>query len=415
MQEMLNNLVGSKVFSTLDMKAAYHQLMLHEESRQLTAFVTHEGVFRYRRCCYGMRSLPSCFQKMMETILRGLPGTQVYLDDVIVSGRTQEEHDNRLSDVMARLAEYNVTLNKDKCHFGVRCIDFLGFSMSREGVSVNPSRVQGLRDMKPPTKLKDLQAVLGLFGFYSRFVPRYSTRVEELRQPLRKNAPPFKWTPAMDAAFEDIRTAILDSSVLAMYDPTLPTVVTSDASDVGIGAVLSQVHPEGERVVAFASSTLSAAQRHYSVTEREGLACVWAIEKWHRYLWGREFVLRTDHQALTTLMTSRGIGRAGMRISRWACRLMEYSFTVQHVKGSINPADGLSRLPAPVQEASDDEQLVVAALTEERAAVSGAELKAASGEDSIPSKLRQQIPRPRPRRYGECMAELQPFYAAGMS
>ena len=113
---------------------------------------------------------------------------------------------------------------------------------------------------------------------------------------------------------------------------------------------------------------------------------------------------------MTTLMTSRGIGRAGMRISRWACRLMEYSFTVQHVKGSINPADGLSRLPAAVQEASDDEQLVVAALTEERAAVSGAELKSASRSDPVLSKLRMQIPRPWPRRYGECMTELQQFY-----
>ena len=410
MQEMLDKLVGADVFSTIDMKAAYHQLPLHEESRQLTAFVTHEGVFQYRRCCFGLRSLPSCFQKMMEAILRGLPGTQVYLDDVIVSGRTREEHDRRLSDVMTRLAEYNVTLNKDKCRFGVSQIDFLGFSVSREGISVNPSRVQGLKDMQPPGTAKELQAVLGLFGFYSRFVPRYSTRVEELRRPLRKDAPPFTWTVKMDEAFEDVRAAILESSVLAMYDPTLPTVVTSDASDVGIGAVLTQVHVDGERVVAFASSTLSSAQRHYSVTEREALACVWAIEKWHRYLWGRDFVLRTDHQALTTLMTSRGIGRAGMRISRWACRLMEYSFTVEHVKGRINPADGLSRLPAPVQEASDDEQLVVAALTEERAAVTGTELKEASRADPVLSKLRQQIPRQWPRRYGECVPELQPFY-----
>ena len=410
MQEMLDQLVGAKVFSTLDMKAAYHQLMLHEESRNLTAFVTHEGVFRYRRCCYGMRSLPSCFQKLMETILRGLPGTQVYLDDVIVAGRTREEHDVRVRAVLERLEEYQVTLNMDKCHFGGDRIDFLGFSVSSEGVAVNPSRVQGLRDMKPPGTVKELQAMLGLFGFYSRFIHRYSSRVEELRRPLRKGAPAFQWTLEMDAAFKDVREAILTSSVLAMFDPALPTVVTSDASDVGIGAVLTQMHPEGERVVAFASSTLSDAQRRYSVTEREALACVWSVEKWHRYLWGNEFVLKTDHQALQTLMTSRGIGRAGMRISRWACRLMEYSFTVQHVKGSTNPADGLSRLPAPVQEASDDDQLVVAALTEERAAVSGEELKAESRVDPVLGKLKEQIPRAWPRRFSECVPELQPFF-----
>ena len=185
-QEMLDGLVGAKVFSTLDMKAAYHQLMLHEESRNLTAFVTHEGVFRYTRCCYGMRSLPSCFQRLMETILRGLPGTQVYHDDVIVTGRTQEEHDVRLKAVLERLQEHQVTLNMTKCHFSKDRIDFLGFSVSGDGMAVNPSRLQGLQDMKPPGTVKELQAMLGLFGFYSRFIPRYSSRVEVLRRPLRK-------------------------------------------------------------------------------------------------------------------------------------------------------------------------------------------------------------------------------------
>ncbi|XP_043239605.1 uncharacterized protein LOC122390579 [Amphibalanus amphitrite] len=410
MQEMLDQLVGATVFSTLDMKAAYHQLMLHEDSRNLTAFVTHEGVFRYRRCCYGMRSLPSCFQKLMETILRGLPGTQVYLDDVIVAGRTREEHDARLKTVMEKLEEYQVTLNADKCHFGVERIGFLGFSVSKDGIEINPSRVQGLQELKAPSTVKDLQAMLGLLGFYSRFVPGYSSRVEELRRPLRKGAPPFKWTAEMQSAFEDVKEAILTSSALAMFDPSLPTTVTTDASDVGIGAVLTQTHPEGERVVAFASSTLSQAQRQYSVTEREALACVWSVEKWHKYLWGREFVLRTDHQALKTLMTSRGVGRAGMRISRWACRLMEYSFSVQHVKGSINPADGLSRLPAPVEVVSEDEQLVVAALSEETAAVSADELKAESRADHVLGKLRDQIPRAWPRRFSQCVPELQPFF-----
>ena len=160
--------------------------MLHEESRNLTAFVTHEGVFRYTRCCYGMRSLPSCFQRLMETILRGLLGTQVYHDDVIVTDRTQEEHEVRLKAMLERLQEHQVTLNMTKCHFSKYRIDFLGFSVPGDGMAVNPSRLQGLQDMKPPGTVKELQAMLGLFGFYSRFIPRYSSRVEVLRRPLRK-------------------------------------------------------------------------------------------------------------------------------------------------------------------------------------------------------------------------------------
>ena len=177
MQEMLDQLVGATIFSTMDMKSAYHQLTLHEDSRNLTAFVTHEGVFRYRGCCYGMRSLPSCFQKLMETILRGIPGTQVYLDDVIVAGRNRDQHDARLKMVLEKLEEYQVTLNADKCHLGVERISFLGFSVSEDGIEINPNRVQGLQELTVPSTVKDLQAMLGLFGFYSRFVPGYSSRV----------------------------------------------------------------------------------------------------------------------------------------------------------------------------------------------------------------------------------------------
>ncbi|XP_043189707.1 uncharacterized protein K02A2.6-like [Amphibalanus amphitrite] len=325
MQEMLEKLRGAKCMSTLDMKSAYHQLELHESSRDLTAFIHDGQTWRYRRCCFGLKSMPQCFQKLMECVLTGVPGVHVYLDDVIVTGGSRQEHDDHLQQVLRRLEDHNITLNRQKCKIGVTSVDFLGFTVTDGRISVSSERVQGLRSLAVPKSKKELQAVLGSLGFYCKFVPGYSTRVESLRRQLRKDAPEFAWTPEMDAAFNDVRQAILDSDALSMFDPSLPTVVTTDASDVGLGAVLSQVHPEGERVVAFASSTLNAAQRRYSVTEREGLACVWACEKWHKYLWGQEFVLRTDHAALKSLLTVRGVGRAGMRMSRWAVRLMNYS------------------------------------------------------------------------------------------
>ena len=410
MEEMLNQLNGSVMFSCLDLKAAYHQLSLHEEARDLTAFVTHSGLYRYVRCPYGLKSLPQCFQKVMETLLQGLQGVQVYLDDVVICGRTREEHDIRLQAVLDRLRQHEVTLNQEKCLFGVETVEFLGFVVSREGISVNPARVQGISDLRTPQTVKELQTVLGMFGFYSRFVRGYSTRVEVLRRQLRKDAGPFRWTSEMGDAFNDVREAILSSTALAMFDPALPTFVTTDASDVGLGAVLSQLHHDGERVVSCASSTLTAAQRRYSVTEREGLACVWAIERWHKYLWGRTFVLRTDHQALRSLLTTRGIGRAGMRISRWASRLMVYSFSVEHVRGDGNPADALSRLPAPVSEVSDDESITVAAVTSHLQAVTREELVTASRSDPQVQQLAEQIPRQWPSRYRDCPEALKPFY-----
>ena len=268
MQEMLEKLRGASCMSTLDMKSAYHQLELHETSRDLTAFIHNGQTWRYRRCCFGLKSLPQCFQKLMECILDGLPGVQVYLDDVIVTGRSRQEHDYHLQQVLWRLEDHNITLNREKCRIGVTSVDFLGFTVADGKISVSMDRVQGLRNLAVPNNRKELQAVLGSLGFYSKFVSQYSTRVEPLRRQLRKDVPEFVWTPEMDAALDDVRQAILSSDALSMFDPSLPTVVTTDASDVGLGAVLSQVHPDGEKIVAFASSTLNSAQRGYSVSER---------------------------------------------------------------------------------------------------------------------------------------------------
>ncbi|XP_043247112.1 uncharacterized protein K02A2.6-like [Amphibalanus amphitrite] len=409
MQEMLDKLRGAKVMSKLDMKSAYHQLELHEESRNLTAFV-HEGqTWRYKRCCFGLKSLPQCFQKLMETVLQGIPGVQVYLDDVLVTAPTRAEHDARLSTVMKRLKDYDITLNRDKCLLGVVSLEFLGFVVSERGIEISPDRVQGLRDMGQPQNTKELQAALGSLAFYSKFVPNFSSRVEPLRQPLRKDAPAFRWTEEMTAALEDVKSAILNSSALAPFDPSLQTFVTTDASDVGLGAVLSQIHPDGERVVAFASSTLSAAQRKYSVTDREGLACVWACQKWHKYLWGKEFVLRTDHAALRSLLSAKGIGRASMRMSRWAVKLMNYAFQVQHIEGKLNQADGISRLPGSHGVAEDEDQLV-AALEEMMPAVSSADIAAAGLEDDEVKALISQIPQRWPSKLREVPPVLKPYF-----
>ena len=410
-EETLHKLRGSVMFSSLDMKAAFNQLMLHEESRNLTAFMTYDGLRRYTRCCFGLSSIPAAFQKVMEHILDGLHGVQVYLDDIIVFGRSREQHDRCLRQVMQRLEAHQVTLNKDKCTFRVPSLDFLGFKVSKDGIAVSQDRVSGLKGMKSPASHKELQSALGLFGFYARFVPGFSTLVDPLRAVRKQER--FNWTEELDKTFRQVISKILESQVLAMFDPDLPSVVTSDASDVGLGAVLSQIHPEGERVVAFASATLSSAQRNYSVTEREALAARWAVEHWHRYLFGTRFKLRTDHQALQSLLTSRGIGRAGMRLSRWAIRLMAYSFDVEYVKGVKNVADGLSRLPASVPAVSDDEQLMVAAITsrvEQKAAVTREDLCAATAEDVTLRRLVEQVSGGWPSRFSACSGELQPYY-----
>ena len=413
MSDMLDKLKGAVVFSSLDMKSAFNQLPLHEESRNLTAFMTPDGLWRYTRCCFGLSSIPAAFQKVMDKILSGLPGVQVYLDDIIVFGESQNQHDIHLQQVMARLEEHQVTLNREKCTFSATSLEFLGFTITRNGFKVSEDRVRGMKDMQSPKTAKQLQSALGLFGFYARFVDRFSTLVDPLRAALKIER--FLWTAELETCFREVISRIVNSSALTMYDPELQTVVTSDASDVGLGAVLSQIHPDGERVIAFASATLSPAQRRYSVTEREALAVKWSVEHWHKYLFGTRFTLRTDHQALQSLLSSKGIGRAGMRMSRWAVRLMAYSFNVEHVRGPSNVADGLSRLPASTQAPAEDEQLMVAAITDRvtrKSAVTRDDIRSACAIDAVLIALCEQIERGWTARSKDCPADLLPFYRA---
>lgn len=154
-----------------------------------------------------------------------------------------------------------------------------------------------------------------------------------------------------------MKELIAESPALALFDPALPTVVTTDASDYGIGGILTQIHSDmSERTVAFASRTLTAAERKYSVVEKEALACVWSIERWRTYLWGKQFKLRSDHQALTTLLTTKGMGRAGLRVARWSARLLCFNYDVEYKRGADNRvADCLSRLPLPNEMSYDSD------------------------------------------------------------
>ena len=262
-QELIAELRGSTVFSTLD----------------LTAFITHDGLFRFKRVCFGLASAPSAFQKLMSSSLAGLPGVQCYLDDVVIYGRTLEEHDKHLTAVLQRLQDIGLTLNLQKCQFRVTAIRFLGHMISAEGLHPDSSRVDDIRETAAPTDFATLRSFLGLASYYARFIHDYGTVTEPLRALTRKNTA-YEWTPAAQKAFDHVKHEIAHATALHLFDPELPTIVETDASAYGLGAVLLQVKDGQEFPVAFASRTLCAAERNYSVGEKEALACVWACEKW---------------------------------------------------------------------------------------------------------------------------------------
>ncbi|KAI7797754.1 hypothetical protein IRJ41_019638, partial [Triplophysa rosa] len=346
MEELFTELVGTSYYSQIDLSSAYHQLPLHPDSRNLTAFITHEGLFRFTRVPFGLASAPSAFQKMMQTVLRKLDGVKNYLDDIVLYD-SQEAHDRHLQAVRQKLEEVGLQINLGKSSFNQSSIPFLGHVISKEGIHPSPDHLTAIANTPRPADMVALRSFLGLTSWFNKFLPNYATVVEPLRQMQRTDVQaPLQWNEETVESFETLKK-MLESPALAIYDPALPAFVSTDASDYGLGAVLTQLRSDGaERVIAFASRTLSTSERKYSMVEKEALACVWAVEKWRTYVWGRRFTLRTDHQALTTLLSTKGMNRAGMRVARWSARLLCFQYDVQYGPGKRNcVADCLSRMP----------------------------------------------------------------------
>lgn len=407
-EDLLAELRGSVMYSTLDLKSTYHQLELHEKSRGLTAFITHEGLYRYCRVTYGLSSAPAAFQKMMTKILSGLQGVQCYLDDVIIYGSSQADHDINMKAVLHRIQEAGLKLNMEKCLFCQTALNRL----SPKGLEPNNAHVTAILDAPAPTDAASLHSFLGLSAWYSKFMPNYASVVEPMRAMLRKNAV-FDRNDTAQKSFEQVKNMVVNSPALMLFDPNKLTVVSTDASDYGLGAVLMQVNNAREEdTVAFASRSLSDAERKYSTVEKEALACVWAAEKWRVWLWGRKFLLRTDHQALTMLLTTQENNRAGLCVVRWLARLMEFDYDIQYRFGSLNSvADCLSGLPLP-GTGMDYAEMVesVETILTDNTAVSKANFQAECHSCPVLTKLCAQIQKPWPKQKKAVDPDLQPYY-----
>ena len=390
MDELLHALQGSSLYTVLDLKDAYHQVELHPESRNLTAFITHEGLFRYCRVPMGLASSGPCFQRIMEDMLKGLKGVLVYLDDVVVHGATKAEHDRALKQVEHLFQLHGVQVNKEKCRKAQTEISFLGLKVSTGQLEVDPEQIRPLLDMPDPTSHKELRSLLGSLGFYARFVPQHTEKTAVLRAALA--AETWDWGEPQARAVKTLKKEVEESNSLALYDPSLRTVVTTDASDVGCGAYLSQIRADGEEVVvAYTSKKFSKCELSYSVVEKEALGCVYSVEKWRPFLWGRHSTLRTDNQALTSVCGLKGSNIVGRRIARWEARLLDFSFEVVHIRTEQNPvADGLSRLPVTDDQWDDDDDAVeiAAILPNQTEAVTKADLRQASASDDVLTRVR---------------------------
>ena len=357
MQEILRKLRKAKFISTLDLKSAYHQIPLAAEARPITAFtVPGLGLFQFRRMPYGLTNAPATFQRLIDKVIGPElePHVYAYLDDIIIVAETFEEHKACLKMVLEKLKAAGLSLNPAKCVFCKPEVAYLGFLVNRDGTRPDPAKVAPIKAYPTPKDLKGVRKFHGMASWYRRFIPNFATIAEPITRLTKKNYK-FEWLDEQQHAFDLLKAMIILAPTLQRPDPNCPFIVQTDASDVGLGAVLLQEIEGTERVLEFASRVLAPAERNYSVTERECLAVVWAIGKFRPYIDGYEFKVVTDHSSLRWLCQMKN---PTSRLARWALELQGHKFTIEHRRGALNyVADALSRIP------EEEEGPAVAALS----------------------------------------------------
>lgn len=349
--EVVVALNGSQFYSKIDLSQSYNQVEL-DESKKYTVINTHRGLFRYNRLVYGLSSSPGIFQRLMTNLLKNIPNVGVFIDDVIIGGKNKREHLEALEAVFDRLLTSGLRLKESKCVFLAQEVTYLGYILSKQGIKVDPEKVKAITKIPRPQNVSELRSFLGLANFFAKFVKNFSVRLVPLFNLLKKSVE-WVWSKECESAFMDIKRVLVSSQVLAHYDQNKRLIVTCDASGAGIGGVLSQPDgARGERPVAFVSRTLTAAEKNYSQIHREALAIIFCLKKFHQYVYGRRFTLRTDHKPLVSIFgPNNNIPiMTASRMSRWAVILSAYTYDIEYVRTDNNSADGLSRLPLPSEE-----------------------------------------------------------------
>eukprot|EP00731_Ephydatia_muelleri_P006003 Em0003g251a len=390
--DLFATLAGGQKFSKIDLSRAYQQLVLEEESCELVVINTHIGLFSYTRLPFGVASAPALFQRAMDSILQGIAGVICYIDDILVTGKDDAQHLQALEQVLSRLQEAGLTIQKNKCVFMAKSVEYLGHVVDAEGLHTTPEKLKAILEAPAPKDLNQMRSFLGLVNYYARFIPNLSTVLHPLNRLLRQDVS-WEWDELCEEAFQLAKQSLASSRVLVHYDPTMPLKLAGDASEYGVGAVLSHVCPDGsERPVAFASRTLSSSERNYAQLEKEALSLIFGVRKFHQYLYGRPFTLYTDHKPLTTILGSKaGIPTlAAARLQRWALLLSTYQYNIEYRSTACHAnADGLSRLP--LQSTGEEEDVTAATVFNvaqlESLPVTAEQLRVATGCDQILGKV----------------------------
>ena len=344
-EDLFACLAGGEIFSKLDLSAAYQQLELTENSEQYLVINTQKGLYKYHRLSFGVSTAPSIFQRVMDQILQGLDGVTCYLDDILISSK-RAEHAHKLRLVLERLRKFGVKVKGSKCVFLTQSVTYLGHVINEKGIQPTKEKVEAIHNLRAPKDLHELRVLLGMVNYYAKFMPNQATLLAPWYQLLQKDTS-FYWSKECDDAMMQLKRMLTSDKLLVHFDPNKPIVLACDASPYGLGCVLSHMINGQERPIAFASRSLTTAERNYCQLEREGLAIIYGLTKFYKYVYGRHITIITDNKPITRILGSKvGIpSLAALRLQRWALILMAHDYELKYrsAKDHAN-CDVLSRL-----------------------------------------------------------------------
>ncbi|XP_063389640.1 uncharacterized protein K02A2.6-like [Cydia fagiglandana] len=346
--DLRSNIAGATVFSKLDASSGFWTIPLDEESSDLCTFNTPFGRYKFLRLPFGINSSSEIFHRTMVQLFGDLPGVQIFIDDLLVFGKTQAEHDERLANLLKRAQEVNIKFNRSKCQFNMSEVYYVGHMFNKDGISPDKSKIKAITEMPSPTNVKELQRFLGMVNYLGQYIPNLAEETSILRDLVKKENI-WQWSESHEKQFGKLKSLICKAPVLTHFDLKKPIRMSVDASKSAVGAVIFH----GRNPIAYASKSLTRSQENYAQIEKELFAILFGAKKFHQYLYGNTVHVETDHQPLVTLF-KKPLAEVPARLQRMMIALQAYHLVVSYTKGSeMYISDTLSR--APVQDESNCE------------------------------------------------------------
>ncbi|HLP44037.1 MAG TPA: RNase H-like domain-containing protein [Candidatus Nanoarchaeia archaeon] len=348
--QIMEALYQAKYFSVLDLLHGFYNLEIDSDDRRKTAFSTYDGHWEFIRLPMGLKNSPSIFQRLMQIVLSGCLGSYafIYIDDILVFSTTEAKHLEHLENILSKLQIAGLKIKASKIQLFLPEVEYLGFLTGCDGLKVNPRKMDSIVNFPRPAKVRDVQAFLGLIGYFRIFIPKFAEKARPLYILLKQDNE-WSWGKEQEAAFQQFKRLLQQAPILAFPNFDEPFMLTTDASGYAAGAILTQMQNNKERLIACASKVFTDTEQRYSNTEREMTAVIYGIDHFKSYLWGNKFIVFTDNTAVTDL--ARQEKTTNKKAFKWYTLLHEYDFEIRHRDGQrMKHADALSRYPSSTEE-----------------------------------------------------------------